>query len=518
MGDDARRTGGIGKLALIGVALIAACGQAPEDGADGEEAASEDVLALRAGAPRLLSPLSATIATSRRPMFRWFGAHDDHVRIDVCRDRACDRRIVSFTGRGGDAFPPRPLPAGVVFWRATRLGHPHGHAHGRTSLVWQLVIPARDSGRSGSWGAVPDFNGDGFSDLEVTSVGIGSPPAPPDVRIFNGGPDGPAATPSQVFTDVFGFGFESGPVGDLDGDGFCDLAVWSGFGAPNSVTVFRGGPAGISAPVVIPTPEVAIGAQARVVTAGDVNRDGYADMLVGGGAFAQLFLGGRAGVARTAALNLPSLSTDAQLVIGGADFNGDGNPDAIVGSISGGGQLFFGNGRTLVPGGPFQVGFSGLAGDFNADGFADLANGVVQTGGPTGAFTTFQAIAGTSAYATAGDTNADGFSDVLTSISSLFGVPEGQRLYFGGRIGCTTTECPRFVPLLVPGTLSGGPFIATGAGGVGDLNGDGFDDVAYFQPGEGTVYLLFGSRAGPPATPSRTITAEQGFGFSVGHL
>src|SRR6185295_16679888 len=179
---------------------------------------------------------------------------------------------------------------------------------------------------------------------------------------------------------------------------------------------FRGGPDGISSPVVVPTPSVEIGAQARVVTAGDVNGDGYADMLVGGGALAQLFLGGPAGVSTTAALDLPSLSTDAGLVIGGADFNGDGNPDAIVGSFRGGGQLFLGDGHTLVPSGPFQVGFAGVAGDFNGDGIADLANGAVQTGGPTGPTNTFQAIAGISAYAAAGDTNADGFSDVLTSV------------------------------------------------------------------------------------------------------
>src|SRR6185295_17063198 len=211
------------------------------------------------------------------------------------------------------------LPHGTVFWRVTALGH--GDGRGRTSAVWQLVIPARESGRSGSWGAVPDFNGDGFADLEVTAVAVGSPPPPPEVRIFNGGPGGPAATPSQVVAGTSGFGFQSGPVGDLDGDGFCDLGVWSGFGAPNSVTVFRGGPAGISSPVVVPTPSVEIGAQVRVVTAGDVNRDGYADMLVGGGAFAQLFLGGPGGVSTTAALDLPSLSADAEQVIGGADFN-----------------------------------------------------------------------------------------------------------------------------------------------------------------------------------------------------
>ena len=195
----------------------------------------EQALRSRRHAPalRLLSPLSAAIATSRRPVLRWLGAHDDNVRVDVCRDRACARRIVSFAARDGAARPPRQLPPGMVFWRVTRLGHGHGHGHGhgQTSRVWQLVIPARDSGRSGSWGAVPDFNGDGFSDLEVTALGTGVPPPPSEVRIFNGGPDGPAATPSQVFAGGdFGFGVESGPVGDLDGDGFCDLAVWTGFG------------------------------------------------------------------------------------------------------------------------------------------------------------------------------------------------------------------------------------------------------------------------------------------------
>jgi hypothetical protein len=30
-----------------------------------------------------------------------------------------------------------------------------------------------------------------------------------------------------------------------------------------------------------------------------------------------------------------------------------------------------------------------------------------------------------------------------------------------------------------------------------------------------TAALFYGSPAGPPSNPSRTITAEQGFGFSV---
>jgi hypothetical protein len=72
--------------------------------------------------------------------------------------------------------------------------------------------------------------------------------------------------------------------------------------------------------------------------------------------------------------------------------------------------------------------------------------------------------------------------------------------------------------LLVPGTLTGGPFIATGAGGVGDTNGDGYDDIVYFQPFSGSVFLLFGSADGPPQLPSRTIAGEIGFGWGVARL
>jgi hypothetical protein len=115
-----------------------------------------------------------------------------------------------------------------------------------------------------------------------------------------------------------------------------------------------------------------------------------------------------------------------------------------------------------------------------------------------------------------GDVNGDGFSDAPASISSLFGVREGDRVYFGAQTGCTSTDCPTFVPLFVPGDLNdGSPRFAIGAKGLGDVNGDGFSDLVFFSPGAGAVYLFLGSPAGPPADPSRTITAEQGFGFSV---
>jgi hypothetical protein len=458
-------------------------------------------------------------------MFTWLGESGaTGATVDVCRDRACQNVIVSFAVTGSSAQPPQALPAGVVFWRVTSTG-----AGGRTSATWELTIPARESGRTGSWGSVPDFNGDGFADLAVgvlpASGGVGTPP-PNEMRIFPGGPQGPSSTPAQTFSGSFGFAEEAGSAGDVDGDGFADLAIWNApatltdalLGA--TVTVYRGGPQGLSSPVTIDAPEVAGGNQMRVVSAGDVNGDGYGDLLVGGANVAELFLGSATGLSATPAQMLaPAASTppDARWPVGSGDFNGDGHPDADISGLFGG-MLYDGDGQRLVahPETPLPFELSGLAGDFNGDGFADLAAYAVTIGGPTGPATQFEVLAGHYFYQGVGDVNGDGFSDVLSMVSSQVGVREAERLFFGMQTGCNVSGCSNFVPLFVPGDLNdGSPRFAIGAKGLGDVNGDGFSDFVYFSPGAGSVYLFLGSAAGPPSNPSRTITFEQGFGFSV---
>ena len=526
MGQSAtlgRSLGAMGLIAGMGSLLLlpGGCGQAPDDdlaqaggelGWDHQGAAS----AGRLAAPRLLAPLSTTVSVSQRPVFRWTAPHRGQVTVEVCGDRACSAVLTAFHTSRSFARPAQALPAGVVFWRVSdRVGR-------RTlrSAVWQLTIPARDSGRTGSWSAVPDFNGDGFGDLVV-----GAKVANHEVRIFPGGPTGVATTPAQVLSGPPGFGDELGPAGDLDGDGFGDLAIWIG-GPPAQVAVYRGGISGPSSPVIFAGPEADFLSQMRVVSAGDVDGDGYGDLLVGGGAFAQLFLGSASGVQTTPAQNLPSATPasgtapDARWPIGGADFNGDGFPDAVIDGTQGS-LLYQGDGQTLVarPDIAAPAGFGALAGDFNGDGFADLANYAVTTGGPAGPVTSFQAIAGEYAYQGVGDTNRDGRSDVLYMVSSLVGVREAEHLYFGVEIPCLSNDCPSRVPLFVPGHQNdGNPFFVTIAGGIGDVNGDGFADLAYGSPGAGAVYLFLGSPAGPPPDPSLTITAEQGFGFSLARM
>lgn len=493
---------------LVGVAVVAGgCDRLGDVLNEIEEQGPHGGQGGQSGGPaplQLLAPLSASIATTQRPLFRWTGGTPAS-KVDICADRACDATIASFTAMGTAAQPPAALAPGMVFWRVTS-----GNV---TSPTWELKIPAHDSGRLASWGAVPDLNGDGYADLIVGHKSLHH------VEVFLGGPAGIAAVPSATLAGSPGFGDTVAPAGDLDGDGFCDLAVWVS-GPPQMVVIYPGGPTFPSTSVAFPAPAADPFSQMGVTTAGDVNQDGYADLLVGGNN-AQLFLGGPHGVSTMPAQTLAPASdvTDARWLMAGGDATGDGHVDALIGGLH---SMFYeGNGQTLVaPSAPLTPGgsFGGLAGDVNGDGLIDFAEYEVDAGSPTGP-TYFEAIAGEYFYQGAGDVNGDGYGDVLVQISSLVGVPEAERAYFGGPMPCSSNSCMNFAPLLVPGHLNdGNPQQVVISGGVGDLNGDGYDDVAYGAPGAGAAYVFYGSPAGPPSAPSLTITQTQGFGFSLARL
>ena len=53
--------------------------------------------------------------------------------------------------------------------------------------------------------------------------------------------------------------------------------------------------------MTFPAPKPDVASQMRVLGAGDVNGDGYGDLLVGGDSVAELFLGGPTGVSTTPA-------------------------------------------------------------------------------------------------------------------------------------------------------------------------------------------------------------------------
>ena len=462
-----------GAMMLLGI-TAAGCGDNQPDvpAVDARANAATQAPILRRTL-RPLAPLSGSISGSRQPIFRYTPARN--AAVDICDDRACAHIIDTLAGEKGVARPTTPLRAGLLFWRVvTNQGQ---------SAVWQLTIPGRDTGGDIAWGVVPDFNGDGFADVAIGSPQAGSQ----SVSVFNGSPNGPSSAADETLSGDTLFGEAVASAGDVNGDGFVDLAVASGSG-PGSVTVFLGGPSG---PGGIGTPllpgDVTAGFGANIASAGDVNGDGYGDLLVGGVEHAQVFLGGPSGIATTAAFALAASSyADATVVQGPSDVNGDGMPDLLVGDA-----LYLSSASGLAADGAFGGSF---VGDENGDGFGDIAGGHVFAGSPEGIDTSADLFgqAGETTLGTAGDLDGDGYSDVISSLSSFENFGDRQRVYFGAPGACGSTGCRRFRSVPIPGHDFMGGDLAAFLGGVGDVNGDGLDDMVASTPDNGSAYF-FGS-------------------------
>ena len=124
-----------------------------------------------------------------------------------------------------------------------------------------------------------------------------------------------------------------------------------------------------------------------------------------------------------------------------------------------------------------------------------------------------------SSVAPAGDVNADGFADVLIGAPGIDGDHEdegGAFLYLGTSAGLSSTPVRTW-----HGGQAAARFGAA-VGGVGDVNADGFDDVLIGATGfdagemdEGAAFLFLGGPAGPPATAAWSVEGNQA-GASLG--
>ena len=162
---------------------------------------------------------------------------------------------------------------------------------GRTnSVIWQVArmfpVVARVTGpaaRPGVFVATADVNSDGFADVIVGSAGNRQS----QVTIYNGR----RGTLLQSF-QPFGAGVRAGvrvAGGDVDGDGYGDVVVGRGTGGPARVSIFSGRLLTASnVPVPLQQPQAALlrsftvlGGNGVYVAAADMNRDGLADVVVG---------------------------------------------------------------------------------------------------------------------------------------------------------------------------------------------------------------------------------------------
>ncbi len=358
-----------------------------------------------------------------------------------------------------------------------------------------------------------DVNGDGYADVIVGAYAdnnfVGR------AYVYYGGP-GADAIPDLTLTGQAvddGFGWSVSTAGDVNGDGYADVivgALGNDAGGTNAgrAYVYYGGP-GADATADLTLTGAAAGDDfgTTVSTAGDLNGDGYADVIVGapgndaGGTDAgraYVYYGGP-GADATADLTLTGAATGDNFgnsVSTAGDFNGDGYVDVIVGA-------------------PFNNAAAGRAYIYYGGPGVDATADVILS------YPTFAGDEFGWSVSTAGDVNGDGIADVIVGAreNDAGGSNAGRAyVYYGARYFFTG------IPDLTFTGEALGDLFGSSVSTAGDVNGDGYADVivgAWENGAGGTnagrAYVYYGG-PGADATADLTFTGaalQNEFGWSV---
>jgi hypothetical protein len=376
-----------------------------------------------------------------------------------------------------------------------------------------------------------DVNNDGLDDVLIGAYGVGGywSYGPGRIYIVFGRYSGwqIGTTMSLNLADVAidgaangdRIGYKVAGVGDVNGDGYDDVATSArGFdpGGTGRVHVLfgraMGWPSSMAAANVNLVSEDFGPFNYEGVTvkpAGDINADGYDDVLVGHYMYGDtgrtyIIFGRTSGWADNLALADVTLDGEytgdcsGYTLDSAGDINGDGIDDLIIGSPcadeagadSGKLHLLFGRLGTWP---------------------SDLSAADVSMLGEAGEDWSGYQVAGV------GDVNGDGLDDVITAApgNDEAGDWAGKAyVIFGRTTGWPTTVANADISFLgEPGYISGLRRIAAG----GDVDGDGFDDILIgsYENGHvageaGKTYLIYGRSAGWPTDLSLADAAFAG--------
>jgi len=377
-------------------------------------------------------------------------------------------------------------------------------------LAW-TAEPDDVSARFGqSVASAGDVNADGYDDVIVGALLYG-PVNGGQASVYLGSAGGLGTAASwSVEGDAFNenVGSAVASAGDVDGDGFDDVIVGVR-GEAGSASVYRGRASGLEA---TPAWTASGGLGWSVASAGDVNADGYVDVIAGLPYFdsvvedegrASLYLGSVAGPSASPDWVWDSAQEESSFgwsVASAGDGDADGFADVIVGA-----PLFDVDG---APDGGRVWTFRGSAAGLAAPDWA------IEGGQPS-------ADLGTT-VASAGDVDRDGYDDVIVGADRLDGayVDEGAAfVYHGSAEGLAT----------IAGWTSESNQLGARYGyavaGAGDVTGDGYADVLVGsyrydnrQFDEGRVSLFLGSATGLADNAAFTAESDQAgaeFGTSV---
>lgn len=385
----------------------------------------------------------------------------------------------------------------------------------------ELPGPILGDNAGKSVSGVGDVNGDGIDDVAVGAPYVDTLAcAGGAVFIYFGGSSFFDTTPDVtlgdgVADDQFGISVTGGM--DLNNDGFDDIAAGARFNDTGTtdggaVFIFLGG-ASIST-----TPSLGLFAEASndwfgqsVSNAGDVNGDGFDDLVVGApyndavanaAGRAYVYFGGDPMDNTVDVFLEGAAQSNAHFgwsVAGAGDVNNDGFTDVIVGARLHGSGLSSATGRAYIFfGGPSMDGVADviLDGEARNDWFGESVGG-------------------------AGDVNADGFDDVVVGahFNDANGSASGEAsIFFGGNPMDTTSDVEFAGPHM-------DAQLGNAVAGAGDVDANGYDDVivgAHFAnaaagTAAGTVFLLRGAAtvAGFDHLEFTGAAAHDQFGESV---
>ncbi len=468
--------------------------------ADSSAGGSDAIAATDAGCMGLVAPATprprspqngayagaVTVPGSLRPTFTWDATtaacggsieYELYYGFDPLLSDPTVVATAATSHRPDGALPVSTVPpvGARVYWRVRACVADLCSAYSHTWWV--------DLGRSDR-----DLDGDGYADVIVTATNVDSSVIDAGrVYVYRGGPGVALDDTPDVVIDGSGspqnFG-DAVVTADVNGDGFGDLMVAQG--GTNyeleQVNVFLGGtPFDGVVDAVVTGGSSPIPFYSEALAAGDLNCDGYADLAVS-----------------------------------------ERNPDTAAGVV----YVYLGGpGPTLAGGADAVLVFDAkpaaldLGGDFDGDGFRDLAVGTwnstnydgavhIFRGGPAGLEPTPssivsspEVIAGASAEhlgeAVAGcDLDGDGFSELVA------GAPvNADSAWTYGRVyiwrGGPSPTLDPIADATLDGDGFGSGFFGTSAACAADIDGDGLRDLAVGTQDGGEVYVYRGMVMGP---------------------